>query len=220
MLFTDSDKYLHHNTSSLPTIDKSIVLLSCCQQLLNEVDSLQHMRSFLQRTLAMVLFWKYNKYRGEVQRCTQKIKQLMEGIGQLFSQLNHSWQDPKSSGVTDECKVRENQALVQNIHGTESDIIDDVIGWRLVTLAMMGDRLQPALLIAPYVRKHMKVTDIEKTHLALHQLSQGLKKIVAYDVVDREVLNLLIYRLRNLCIAVEENAPQKTKFVFLYTSME
>ena len=219
MLFTNTDEYLDDTCSLLP-IDKAIVLLSSCRQLIDEVDTLQGKQSLLQRFLAAAFFWQYKKYREEVLHCTQNIKLFMDKIEQLITQLNDLWQDPKSSGVTDKEKVSENQALVHKIHTEKSRILDKIIGWRLVTLAMIGDRLQPALIIAPYVREQMTMTDIEKTHLALHQLSQDLKKIIAHPLVDREVLNRLIYRLRNLCICIEENAPQKTDFAFLYTSVE
>ena len=219
VLFANTDEYLNDASASLP-IDKAIVLLSSCRQLIDEVDTLQNSQSLLQHTIAVVLFWKYTSYQKETSRCVKKIKLLMDNIEQLISQLNDLWQDPKSSGVTDSEKVSENQRLVERIHSEKSSIIDNIVGWRLVTLAMIGDRLQPALLIAPYVRKQMTMTDIEKTHLVLHQLSRDLKKIISHTLVDREVLNHLIYRLRNLCISIEENAPQKTDFAFLYTSVE
>lgn len=218
MLFANIDEYI--DTSQLLPIDKAIVLLSSCRQLIDEVETLQNSQSLRQRIIAVTLFWKYKSYQRETLSCSQKIKRLMDNVEQLISQLNDLWQDLKSSGVTDSEKVSENQRLVQRIHTENSNLIDKIVGWRLVTLAMIGDRLQPALLIAPYVREQMTITDIEKTHLALHQLSRDLKKIIPHTLVDREVLNRLIYRLRNLCISIEENAPQKTDFAFLYTSVE
>ncbi|WP_372366002.1 hypothetical protein [Candidatus Uabimicrobium sp. HlEnr_7] len=219
MLLENIDEEFIENTTPLIPIDKSIVLFYCVKKLTEHINHLNC--SLFQKMQKYVLFWQYKEYRKKINWRKKNVFLCMTKIKELLPELNHLWQDPKASGVTDSSKVKNNDILLQQIYKSKSCTVhQSIVDWRLITLALLSDRLQPARIIVPYIRSNMQMTEIENTHSALHQLSTDVKNIISSPLIERDVIDMFLYRVRNLCVTLEENCPQGTKFEYFYMSVE
>ena len=207
--------------SSLMPVEQTCILFSCLENLDKETEFFEEQTSFVTRMCAYIFLWKYPAYRKAVINSKKKTIEMLNNTEAYLKEINNLWQDPRSSGMADADKVRQNKALVEQIHEQYSKVLgDSVVFWRLLTLALIGDRLQPAHLIAPYVKQHMSKEQVEKIHGSLHSLLQSLKRAKSLSIVNRNILDPFIYRMRNLCVAIEENAPQNSSFAVLYTAAD
>lgn len=171
------------------------------------------------------VFWKKcfyffsMQYRQKKINHRKKIQKYITNVSVRLELLENLWKNSRSTGILDPKKVQANETLVKEIKKENpTELATSIIAWRLLTLSFIGDRLQPAYLIVPYIKENVKI--LEELHLYIHSLIQKLHFYKTHLQEQQEIIYRFSYRIRGLCIAIEENAPNNRSFHFLYMSGE
>lgn len=157
------------------------------------------------------LILSQEKYKQHI----SKKKKYLTNISHSLNMLQKTWQNPRISGTINQQIVQENREMVESIKQTTvAKLEPNIASWRLLSLSLVGDRLQPAHLLAPYIKQNSDC--LSQLHSYIYNITQNLRSIEIYLNEDKEIIHNFCYRMRGLCISIEENAPQKTQFEFQY----